>query len=110
VTTSTNFQKFILLVIALICVTVLMSIGEVDVAVGMPIITAVVFYGIGNGIATRAGIIASPVFSPRQVPVVMVPKRDEARINELMARLHELTDHEADELRRLIQGSPDTDN
>ena len=60
-----NPSKAFILLVALICVTVLMSIGKVSTEAGLPIITAVVFYGIGNGVAARQGISSSPIISPK---------------------------------------------
>ena len=101
---STNTQKFVLLVLALVALVGLMGTATIGTDAGMPLISAVVFYGIGNGIATRQGVTAQPVFAPKPVPVVMVPARSEERINELTGRLGSLSPAEADELRLLIQG------
>ena len=60
-----NPSKAFILLVALICVTVLMAIGKVSTEAGLPIITAVVFYGIGNGVAARQGISSSPIISPK---------------------------------------------
>ena len=60
-----NPSKAFILLVALICVTVLMSIGKVSTEAGLPIITAVVFYGIGNGVAARQGISSSPIITPK---------------------------------------------
>lgn len=63
-----NPSKAFILLVALICVTVLMSIGKVSTEAGLPIITAIVFYGIGNGVAAKSGIHASPIISPKDKP------------------------------------------
>ena len=45
-----NPTKAFLLLVALICLSVLMGIGKVTTEAGLPIITAIVFYAIGNGV------------------------------------------------------------
>ena len=60
-----NPSKAFILLVALICVTVLMALEKVTTEAGLPIVTAVVFYGIGNGVAARQGISSSPIISPK---------------------------------------------
>ena len=48
--TLVNPPKALILLVALICVTVLLAIGKISTEAGLPIITAIVFYGIGNGV------------------------------------------------------------
>ena len=60
-----NPSKAFILLVALICVTVLMALEKVTTEAGLPIVTAVVFYGIGNGVAARQGINSSPIISPK---------------------------------------------
>lgn len=60
-----NPPKALILLVALICVTVLLAIGKVSTEAGLPIISAIVFYGIGNGVAARGGKPAEPVIGPR---------------------------------------------
>ena len=45
-----NPTKAFILLVALICVTVLLAVGRVSTDAGLPIITAIVFYAIGNGV------------------------------------------------------------
>lgn len=45
-----NPTKAFILLVALICVTVLLAVGKVSTEAGLPIITAIVFYAIGNSI------------------------------------------------------------
>lgn len=63
--TISNPPKAFILLVALICVTVLIGIGKVTTEAGLPIITAIVFYGIGNGVAAKNGKPASPIIGPR---------------------------------------------
>ena len=43
----------------------LMAIGKVDTDSGMPILTAIVFYGIGNGVAARNGNPSQPIIGSK---------------------------------------------
>ena len=61
-----NPPKALILLVALICVTVLMALGKISAEAGLPVITAFGGYGIGNGVAARAGKAAEPVIGPRQ--------------------------------------------
>lgn len=63
--TISNPPKAFILLVALICVTFLLAIGKVTTEAGLPIITAIVFYGIGNGVAAKSGKPASPIIGPR---------------------------------------------
>ena len=64
--TLANPPKALILLVALICITVLLAVGRVTTEAGLPIISAIVFYGIGNGVAARSGEPAEPVIGPRQ--------------------------------------------
>lgn len=60
-----NPSKAMILMVALICVTVLLALGKISTEAGLPIITAIVFYGIGNGVAAKSGTSSTPVVGPR---------------------------------------------
>ena len=45
-----NPTKAFILLVALICITGLLAIGRLSTEAGLPIITAIVFYAIGNGV------------------------------------------------------------
>lgn len=64
--TIANPPKAFILLVALICVTFLLGIGRVSTEAGLPIITAIVFYAIGNGVASRSGSISTPIIAPKQ--------------------------------------------
>ena len=51
----TNPPKALILLVALLCITVLLSIGKISQEAGLPMISAIVFYGIGNGVAAKNG-------------------------------------------------------
>jgi hypothetical protein len=42
-----------------------MAIGKVDTEAGMPILTAIVFYGIGNGVAATKGQQSPKIFESK---------------------------------------------
>ena len=51
--------------LALICITVLLAVNSIDEAAGLPIISAIVFYGIGNGVAAKGGKDSPKIFGPK---------------------------------------------
>lgn len=63
--TLNNPPKALILLIALLCVTFLLALGRVTTEAGLPIISAIVFYGIGNGVAARAGKASDPILGPK---------------------------------------------
>jgi len=62
----TNPSKAFILLVGLISVVVLMALGKVSTEAGMPVVSAVVFYGIGNGVAARSGVPVEPVIGKRR--------------------------------------------
>jgi len=63
--TLNNPPKAFILLVALICVTVLLALGRITTEAGLPIITAIVFYGIGNGVAAKNGTTSTPIIGPK---------------------------------------------
>jgi hypothetical protein len=63
---SVNPPKALILLVALCCVTLLLAIGRITTEAGLPIITAIVFYGIGNGIQARSGTPSPPIIGPKE--------------------------------------------
>lgn len=64
--TLNNPPKALILLVALICVTVLLAMGRVTTEAGLPIISAIVFYGIGNGVAARTGKPSEPIIGTKE--------------------------------------------
>ncbi|MGL4185932.1 MAG: hypothetical protein ACRCR4_09155 [Thiotrichaceae bacterium] len=62
----TNPPKALILLLALICITVLLAVNSIDEAAGLPIISAIVFYGIGNGVAAKGGKDSPKIFGPKE--------------------------------------------
>lgn len=59
-----NYLKAGIAALCVIAVTVLMAVKSIDSGAGMPIITLVVGYALGNGIATKQGIASQPLVGP----------------------------------------------
>jgi len=57
-----NPPKALILLVALLSLVLLMAIGKVETEAGMPILTAIVFYGIGNGVAATKGQQSPKIF------------------------------------------------
>ena len=60
-----NPSKAFIALVGLICITVLIAIGKVDMSQGMPVITLVIGYAVGNGIAARSGEPVQPIIGPK---------------------------------------------
>lgn len=56
-----NLYKTIIACVALTCITVLMALSKMDSGVGAPIITAILFYSVGNGIAAASRKAVEPL-------------------------------------------------
>ena len=59
--TLQNPSKALIALVALICVTVLIAVGSIDSDQGLPIITMIVGYAVGNGIAAKKGDPVEPI-------------------------------------------------
>jgi len=62
-----NPPKALILLVALVCLTVLLAINAIDESAGLPMISAIVFYGIGNGVAASRGQDSPKMFKPKDV-------------------------------------------
>ncbi len=63
-----NPPKALILLVALLSLVLLMAIGKVDNSQGMPILTAIVFYGIGNGVAASKNQESPKIFQHKTPP------------------------------------------
>lgn len=61
-----NPSKALILLCSLVAVTLLLSIGKIGTEAGLPIITAITFYGIGNGVGAASGQKAPKIFEPKE--------------------------------------------
>ena len=64
--TLQNPSKALIALVALICVTVLIAVGSIDSDQGLPIITMIVGYAVGNGIAARKGEPVEPIIGAKR--------------------------------------------
>lgn len=62
----TNPPKALILCLALVCITILLAVKSISQDAGLPIISAIVFYGIGNGVAAKNGKNAPKIFGPKE--------------------------------------------
>ena len=60
-----NPPKALILLVALICITVLLATNSIDQNAGLPMISAIVFYGIGNGVAAKTRQDSPKIFAPK---------------------------------------------
>ena len=63
--TISNPPKALILLAALVAITILMALGRIETDAGMPLLTAIVFYGVGNGVAAKSGKPSDPVIGPK---------------------------------------------
>jgi len=61
-----NPSKAFILLVGLLSVVVLIALDKVSTDAGLPLISAVIFYGIGNGVAAKSGKASSPIVGPRE--------------------------------------------
>lgn len=59
-----NPSKALILLVALICITGLLAVGRITTEAGLPLISAIVFYGIGNGVGAKQGG-STPIVGPK---------------------------------------------
>ena len=64
--TLQNPSKALIALVALICVTVLIAVGSIDSDQGLPIITMIVGYAVGNGIAAKKGEPVEPIIGAKR--------------------------------------------
>ena len=61
----TNPPKALILLVALCCLTILLIFGKLEQDVAAPMMTAIIFYGIGNGVAAKGGKDSPKIFGPK---------------------------------------------
>ena len=62
----TNTPKFFILMLALVCITVLLAVKSVSQEAGLPIVSAIVFYGIGNGVGAKSKMDSPKIFGTKE--------------------------------------------
>lgn len=63
--TLANPSKALIALVALILISGLMAIGAINSDTGMPVITMVVGYAIGNGMAAKQGVPVDPIIGQK---------------------------------------------
>ena len=63
-----NPSKAFIALVSLICLTVLIAVDAITSDAGLPVITAIVGYAIGNGIAAKQGQPVHPIIGPKNKP------------------------------------------
>ena len=63
-----NPSKAFIALVGLICLTVLIAVDAIDQDAGLPVITAIVGYAIGNGIAAKQGQPVQPIIGRKDKP------------------------------------------
>lgn len=60
-----NPSKAFIALVSLICLTVLIAVDAIASDAGLPVITAIVGYAIGNGIAAKTGQPVQPIIGKK---------------------------------------------
>ena len=63
-----NPSKAFIALVSLICLTVLIAVEAITSDAGLPVITAIVGYAIGNGIAAKQGQPVEPIIGRKPKP------------------------------------------
>lgn len=58
---SFNPSKALIALVGLICITVLLSVGKLETSEGVPILTMIIGYSIGNGMAALTNKEVQPI-------------------------------------------------
>lgn len=61
-----NPPKAMIALVALICTTVLIGVNSITPEAGMPVVTLIVGYAVGNGIAARSGDPVEPIIGRKE--------------------------------------------
>lgn len=61
----TNPPKALIALVGLICLTVLIAVDAITSEAGLPVITAIVGYAIGNGISAKQGQPVEPIIGKK---------------------------------------------
>ena len=61
----TNPSKALIALVGLICLTVLMATKAIDSNAGLPVVTTIIGYAVGNGIAARSGQPVDPIIGKK---------------------------------------------
>lgn len=62
----TNPPKALIALVGLVCITVLMALESIEQSSGMPVMTLIIGYAVGNGIAARQGQPVEPIIGNKE--------------------------------------------
>jgi hypothetical protein len=60
-----NPSKALIALVGLVCITVLLSIGKLQTSEGVPIITMIIGYSVGNGMAALTNKTVEPIIKKK---------------------------------------------
>ena len=60
-----NPSKALIALVGMICITVLMVVDAIESQTGVPILTTVIGYAVGNGIAAKTGQPVEPIIGKK---------------------------------------------
>lgn len=60
-----NPSKALIALVGLVCITVLLSIGKLENSEGVPIITMIIGYSVGNGMAALTNKPVEPIIKKK---------------------------------------------
>ena len=63
---SVNPSKALIALVALICMTVLLTVNAIETDQGLPIITMIVGYSVGNGMAALTNKPVDPIIKKKE--------------------------------------------
>lgn len=61
-----NPSKALIALVGLVCLTVLMATKAISSDAGLPIVTTIIGYAVGNGIAAKKGDPVDPIIGKRK--------------------------------------------
>ena len=61
-----NPPKALIALVALVCITVLMATDSISRDAGVGLLSAIIGYAIGNGLAARAGVSVDPIIGRKK--------------------------------------------
>jgi hypothetical protein len=61
-----NPSKALIALVGLVCLTILIAVDAITSEAGLPVITAIVGYAIGNGIAAKQGQPVEPIIGKKK--------------------------------------------
>jgi len=65
---SINPSKALIALVGLVCITVLLAVGKIETSEGVPILTMIIGYSIGNGINALRGTENSGIINKKKDP------------------------------------------